>query len=520
MRSRIHARRLRSLSKASAIVLLGGFVAACSNDATRFEEVLTTNSTMTANQHAILHKSVATSAPQAYPGDVGDVTTGSIQHGIRVSRPAPIASQPLTPLANSRTIAPQQVVRDVPVQTYQPAARTPIATPVPAAPKGALVLKPRASASGPLKVVGTDPVSTGSVAPAAPAAPKGGRTGWTGGGGTWVSVGPGETLYNLSNRYGVPVSAIMDANNIRDAGSLAAGSRIIIPAYTYNSSANVSAPDNDPITRASRASNGFRGQVRGERVPTPTARATPPRSEPVQQVVVGATSGSHTVTSGQTLYGVSRQYNVSISALRAANNLDGDTIRVGQSLRIPGATTALAQTDPIKTGSVPSTQSQEIVRPKTPAKPIAVTNRQTASIGQRSGENVDAPKSTSSGAFRWPTRGRVIAKFGERINGSVNDGIDISVPSGTPIKAAENGTVIYSGSELADFGNLILVSHSGGWVSAYAHSSQNKVKRGDKVKRGQIIAISGKSGNAKTPRVHFELRKDSNPVNPLKHLSG
>ena len=105
------------------------------------------------------------------------------------------------------------------------------------------------------------------------------------------------------------------------------------------------------------------------------------------------------------------------------------------------------------------------------------------------------------------------------IAGGANDGIDISVPVGTPVKASETGTVIYSGSELEDFGNLILLSHAGGWVSAYAHASTTLVRRGQKVSRGQVIAKSGRSGNATVPKLHFELRKNSNPVNPLQHLA-
>ena len=104
------------------------------------------------------------------------------------------------------------------------------------------------------------------------------------------------------------------------------------------------------------------------------------------------------------------------------------------------------------------------------------------------------------------------------MNGRGNDGIDISVPEGTPVAAAQSGTVIYSGSELEDFGNLILVSHAGGWVSAYAHASETLVKRGQKVRRGQVIAKSGRTGNATVPKLHFELRKNSNPVNPLTYL--
>ena len=130
----------------------------------------------------------------------------------------------------------------------------------------------------------------------------------------------------------------------------------------------------------------------------------------------------------------------------------------------------------------------------------------------------DAVKKTAKKYFRWPIQGRVITQFGEKVNGAPNDGIDISAPEGTKVKAAEKGTVIYSGSELAEFGNLVLISHDGGWVSAYAYAKENHVKRGDKVARGQVIADSGKSGNAKSPKLHFELRKDSTPVDPMKHL--
>ena len=129
-----------------------------------------------------------------------------------------------------------------------------------------------------------------------------------------------------------------------------------------------------------------------------------------------------------------------------------------------------------------------------------------------------APARTGIDTFRWPATGRVISKFGDRRRGERNDGIDISVPEGTSVKAAENGVVIYSGNELQDYGNLLLVRHDGGWVSAYAHNKSLNAKRGDKVNRGQIIAKSGRTGNAVRPMIHFELRKDANPVNPQKYL--
>lgn len=117
--------------------------------------------------------------------------------------------------------------------------------------------------------------------------------------------------------------------------------------------------------------------------------------------------------------------------------------------------------------------------------------------------------------FRWPARGRVITGFGT--NG--NEGINIAVPEGTPVKAAEGGTVAYAGSELKGYGNLVLIRHDNGYVSAYAHNGELAVKRGDKVKRGQTVAKSGQSGNVNSPQLHFEIRKGSSPVDPMPYLS-
>jgi murein DD-endopeptidase MepM/ murein hydrolase activator NlpD len=114
----------------------------------------------------------------------------------------------------------------------------------------------------------------------------------------------------------------------------------------------------------------------------------------------------------------------------------------------------------------------------------------------------------------------VISGYGSKPNGKHNDGINIAVPQGTSVKAAENGVVAYAGSELKGYGNLVLIRHSDDWVSAYAHNEELLVKRGDKVRRGQIIAKAGQSGTVSKPQVHFELRKGSRPMNPMKHLAG
>lgn len=115
--------------------------------------------------------------------------------------------------------------------------------------------------------------------------------------------------------------------------------------------------------------------------------------------------------------------------------------------------------------------------------------------------------------MRWPVRGRVVANYGKG-----SDGINISVPEGTPIKAAENGVVIYSGDGLKEFGNTVLVRHDNGLVTVYGNASKLDVQRGQKVKRGEQLGTSGMTGNATTPMLHFEVRKNSTPVDPTKYL--
>jgi murein DD-endopeptidase MepM/ murein hydrolase activator NlpD len=154
-----------------------------------------------------------------------------------------------------------------------------------------------------------------------------------------------------------------------------------------------------------------------------------------------------------------------------------------------------------------------------PVKPAAVQPLAPAPQPEAAKAPVQEPEQTASvsGDFRWPARGRVIAGFGA--NGG-NEGINIAVPEGTPVKAAEAGTVTYAGSEVKGYGNLVLVKHENGYVSAYAHNGSLNVKRGEQVKRGQVIATSGQTGNVTSPQLHFEIRKGAQPVDPMKHLGG
>lgn len=253
----------------------------------------------------------------------------------------------------------------------------------------------------------------------------------------------------------------------------------------------------------------------------PVAVLPKPASVPVPQVNTQkaarpVTTGSvYSVVAGDTLSAIARKTGTTADAIKHANKLDSALIRVGQKLVIPGTTVRAnvassvpAGVDPIVTGGV--------TKPATGY--VAPKQEKRAEIETMVERAAAAPDSTGVGRLRWPVNGRVIAAFGSQSGGKHNDGIDIAVPEGTPVKAAENGVVIYAGDGLKDFGNTVLVRHENGLVTVYGHNSKITVSRGTTVRRGQEIARSGLSGNADAPKLHFEVRKDSAPVDPATYL--
>jgi murein DD-endopeptidase MepM/ murein hydrolase activator NlpD len=255
----------------------------------------------------------------------------------------------------------------------------------------------------------------------------------------------------------------------------------------------------------------------------PAQPAAPPRvipAPPVPHPVQAAAPASatvHTVAPGESLIGIARKYSVPLTTLAKANNIEPyHKVAMGDRLTIPGHHGAppkqasapkieKPQTAPPTVASIPPTQRAQVATPE-PAKP-----------------ETPAKAAEPAGAmptFRWPVHGRVISQFGARANGQPNDGINVAVPEGTAVKAAEDGVVAYAGNELKGYGNLVLVRHANGYVSAYAHASELTVKRGDSVKRGQTIAKAGQTGNVTSPQLHFEIRKGSTPVDPTQYLAG
>ncbi|OZA91440.1 MAG: hypothetical protein B7X76_02440 [Azorhizobium sp. 39-67-5] len=150
------------------------------------------------------------------------------------------------------------------------------------------------------------------------------------------------------------------------------------------------------------------------------------------------------------------------------------------------------------------------------AKPAAAAPAKQAAAEEAD----DAPRTGSGPQFRAPVRGRVISTFGPKPGGTRNDGVNFAVPEGTTVRAAEDGTVAYAGNELKGYGNLVLIKHQDGYVTAYAHNSELMVKRGDTVRRGQIVAKAGQSGGVSSPQLHFEIRKGSQPVDPSQYVAG
>src|SRR5205085_10019665 len=169
-----------------------------------------------------------------------------------------------------------------------------------------------------------------------------------------------------------------------------------------------------------------------------------------------------------------------------------------------------AMTAPATVGPQPRGQQLAAAQPVSP-KLVGQPPKETAHVATETKEVEETakPADATSGlpSFRWPVRGRVIAGYGAKTSGKQNDGINVAVPEGTPVKAAEDGVVTYAGNELKGYGNLVLIKHSNGYVTAYAHTSELLVKRGDSIKRGQVIAKSGQTGEVGSPQLHFEIRK-------------
>lgn len=280
-----------------------------------------------------------------------------------------------------------------------------------------------------------------------------------------ILVRRGDTLYGIARRHGIPIRKLIEENGLR-------------PPYVI---------------------------YPGKTLKTPGARV-------------------HVAQAGETAYGIARRYGVDMGSLVRINNIRPPyRLRSGQRLRLPDARGSnVAQTSrPDRTEQDQRKTTVRPVRgpPNLPQRTTVLRQPAPQPVWNKPAPTpLKAPPRRSGRKFFWPVKGKIIVAFGPRKGGFHNDGLNIAARAGTPIRAAENGVVAYVGNQLQGFGNLVLIKHSGGWMTAYAHGSRVLVRRGSVVKRGQTIARVGRTGNVDKPQLHFELRRGDQAVDPRRYL--
>ena len=307
-----------------------------------------------------------------------------------------------------------------------------------------------------------------------------GHGGWSAEGGMPVIAAQGDTAKLLGERYNIPTDALLKANGFSSAAQIRPGTRVVIPVYSASA-----APSPRPVAEKHDHSSREKLLARHE-----------PKSEPMH-FVKGPQPAAPVKTA-------------------AAATMHGRAQAMTKLAHPAGKPMAVAAAKPMPVPKVEPPKPVKVAKLETPAevkKPAPVDPTPTASLPP---VPAAAPSGAANPEFRWPARGRIIQGF----KSGGNDGINIAVPEGTAVKAAESGVVAYAGSEIKGFGNLVLIRHPNGYVSAYANNGELGVKRGEQVKRGQTIAKSGQSGNVASPQLHFELRKGSTPVDPTQYLAG
>jgi murein DD-endopeptidase MepM/ murein hydrolase activator NlpD len=381
------------------------------------------------------------------------------------------------------------------------------------------------------------PATTGQIRQPASQPVQGSAVGWTPVGGSPVIVAEGDNLNGLSQRYGVPTAALMSANGLTSPSQIHGGMRLVVPVYnsrgrteaTPVAAARESRPE---IAEAAPA----RAAKKAERE-VAEASDDAPKSKAKKKVERAVADASDDTPKSKAKKKVDHEADASDdtpkSKAKKKADHEADASDDAPKSKAKKVAETVAQNAPAAKAEkgrpaapVAAAPAQTTVAklepPKTAPKKGAVDPTPTGNVRGAgvaaapplTGEQADA--AGVSPEFRWPARGRII----QGVKSGGNDGINISVPEGTSVRAAENGTVAYAGSELKGYGNLVLIRHPNGFVSAYANNGELNVKRGDVVKRGQVIAKSGQSGNVSSPQLHFELRKGSTPVDPTSYLAG
>jgi murein DD-endopeptidase MepM/ murein hydrolase activator NlpD len=292
----------------------------------------------------------------------------------------------------------------------------------------------------------------------------GSASGWTAAGGSPIVVANGETLDSVSGRYGVPASALLAANGLSSASEVKSGMHLVVPVYHA---------DGRAVASTEKAGKKHDSDVADADVSKSSKKTKDKEKEKTAKAD---------------------------KAAKEAEKSAAKDVKESKDAKV-------AEVEPAKSSEV---KKQAIDKTPTGNLESGASQSKSALTGAQADAAGTEPE------FRWPARGRIIQGF----KSGGNDGINISVPSGTSVRAAESGTVVYSGDGLKGYGNLVLIKHPNGFVSAYGNNGELDVKRGETVKRGQVIAKSGDTGNVNSPQLHFELRKGSTPVDPTSYLAG
>lgn len=330
-------------------------------------------------------------------------------------------------------------------------------------------------------------------------------------------VQKGDTLYGISRMHNVDVSELTRINNLSPPYAVQAGQPLRLPGGGDRSAGNVAVAD------ASAASSASAGPVVGTAPVKQVSRGSIQASELPPPGGPSAASPAPAPSSSSASAGIVAAplpgSKPSVAQDSGGGSGGGVTYQPGQaptSLRVPSqkpVVTAEAVPAP-----APHVADAPAPTPQAAPQPQPAPQPEVAAAPPPKAE--PAPAARSSGRYLWPVKGKLISSFGPKPDGLHNDGLNIAAAKGTPVVAADNGVVAYAGNELRGFGNLLLVKHPDGFITAYAHLDRIDVERGATVRRGQAIGTVGQTGSVTSPQLHFELRKGSQAVDPRDRLEG
>jgi murein DD-endopeptidase MepM/ murein hydrolase activator NlpD len=312
-----------------------------------------------------------------------------------------------------------------------------------------------------------------------------------------VVVSPGETLYAVARRTNVPLRSLIETNNLQPPFRLVAGQRLTLPQVqqyvaqqgdTVYSVSRRFGVDSSTLASTNKLTAPYTVQSGAPLILPPPVQTAPTQSAPVQTAQPPAARQPPPLEAART----------SPPAVAAESHITPPEVA-------PAPKSGPTQNAPAVVASLPPSTSAPPPPPAAP--PVAETPPAIAE-----------PPPVVGRGFQLPVRGTLISGYGPGANGTQNDGINIAAPLGTPIAAVADGEVKYAGNELRGFGNLVLIKHPDGWISAYAHCESLLVKRGERVRRGQTIARVGDTGAVSAPQLHFELRRGTRAVDPTNYL--